>query len=63
MRLQPLRLERTTNMKSYEVRIVMRNTFEVEAENELEAELVVRNLGINETIENAEILIEEVNEQ
>ena len=52
----------TPDMKSYEVRIVMRNTFEVEAENELEAELVVRNLGINETIENAEILIEEVNE-
>mgnify|MGYP003135102776 CR=1 FL=1 len=49
-------------MKRYQVKIIVRNVFEIEAENAEDAEAQVKELGVHETLEHCDLEIEDVRE-
>ena len=49
-------------MKHYQVKIIVRNVFEIEAENAEDAEAQVKDLGVHETLEHCDLEIEDVQE-
>ena len=49
-------------MKRYQVKIIVRNVFDIEAENAEDAEAQVKELGVYETLEHCDLEIEDVQE-
>ena len=49
-------------MRHYQVKIIVRNVFDIEAENAEDAEAQVKELGVHETLEHCDLEIEEVQE-
>ena len=49
-------------MKRYQVKIIVRNVFNIEAENAEDAEAQVKELGVYETLEHCDLEIEDVRE-
>ena len=49
-------------MKRYQVKIIARNVFDIEAENAEDAEAKVKDLGVHETLEHCDLEIEDVRE-
>ena len=49
-------------MRRYQVKIIVRNVFEIEAESAEDAEALVMDLGVHETLEHCDLEIEDVQE-
>ena len=49
-------------MKRYRVKIIVRNVFDIEAENAEDAEAQVKELGVYQTLEHCDLEIEDVQE-